>query len=86
MGIHDLNSGLNIFCDSSGFVEPGVTHERGQDAVCSSHKTPAQNSGARSCKATLANPGFGYDDRILRFATCAGLHFLLFGLLANLGE
>jgi hypothetical protein len=37
MGVHDLNFGLNIFCDTSGFTESGVTHERGQDAVCASH-------------------------------------------------
>ena len=32
MGVHDLNFGLPI-CDARGFERPGVTHERGQDAV-----------------------------------------------------
>ena len=31
-------------------------------------------------------PGLGHDDRILFFVTCAGLHFRLCGLPANLGE
>ena len=32
MGVHDLNFGLAV-CDARGFERPGVTHERGQDAV-----------------------------------------------------
>jgi hypothetical protein len=34
----------------------------------------------------LMGPGLGHDDRNLFFVTCAGLHFLLCGLLAHLGE
>jgi len=33
MGVHDLNSERPI-CEAHGFDRPGVTHERGQDAVC----------------------------------------------------
>jgi len=33
-GVHDLNFQI---CDASGFDRSGVTHERGQDAVCTSH-------------------------------------------------
>ena len=32
MGVHDLNFRFNI-CHDFGFRRPGVTHERGQDAV-----------------------------------------------------
>jgi hypothetical protein len=32
MGVHDLNFDLRI-CDASGFKQPGVPHERGQDTV-----------------------------------------------------
>ena len=35
MGVHDLNLKSRI-CDPFGFERPGVTHERGQDAVCAS--------------------------------------------------
>lgn len=34
-GVPDLNSGW-VICDACGFGKPGVTHERGQDAVCAS--------------------------------------------------
>ena len=36
MGVHDLNFGFRI-CGIFDFVEPGVPHERGQDAVCAGH-------------------------------------------------
>src|ERR1035437_7616279 len=36
MGVRDLNYRFRIF-DIFGFVEPGVSDERGQDAVCASH-------------------------------------------------
>lgn len=36
MGVQDLNLRINI-CDPFGFDESGVTHERGQDAVCARH-------------------------------------------------
>ncbi len=42
MGVHDVKSEFNI-CDAPRFSRPGVTHERGQDAVCASH-------GVRSVK------------------------------------
>ena len=52
MGVHDLNFRISI-CDPFGFHNPGVTYERGQDAVCASdgvravedfwtHRRPAQ--------------------------------------------
>jgi hypothetical protein len=31
IGVHDLNFNLHI-CDALGFEQPGVMHERGQDA------------------------------------------------------
>ncbi len=34
-GVHDLNFRLSI-CNTFGFGEPGVKHERGQDTVCAS--------------------------------------------------
>ena len=36
MGVHDLNFDFGI-CDAFGFIGPGVTHERGQDAIRTSH-------------------------------------------------
>ena len=36
MGVHDLNFGLPV-CDPLGFEQPGVMHERGQDAVRAGH-------------------------------------------------
>lgn len=33
MGVHDLNFNFHI-CDALGLEQPGVTHERGQDTVC----------------------------------------------------
>ena len=51
MGAHDLNFRLGI-CDPSGFKRPGVTHERGQDAVWS-RSMPWKTSGSSTATAAI---------------------------------
>ena len=51
MGVHDLNFGLPV-CDAHGFKRPGVTHERGQDAVCAGHGVRAVEDLRANHRAT----------------------------------
>ena len=50
-GVHDLNFGLPV-CDAHGFKRPGVTHERGQDAVRAGHGVRAVEDLRANHRAT----------------------------------
>ena len=42
-GVHDLNLKLAI-CDNLGFIELGIKHERGQNAVCAGYEICAMEN------------------------------------------